>query len=152
MKIQKISLPENYQKKLTKKKWHLWRGGVEHTKTRPSKLISLVPEKYQDRLKKLLNYISNNKDRIVDYRARKNKGLVFTSNLAEYTVESLINKRCKKQEHMRWSREGVNPLLQLRAAITSNDWNSKWQTAVLNAVSAQPPLHYTLTTSRQRGA
>ena len=72
-------------------------------------------------------------DKIVDYRARQKMGLVFTSNMAESTVESLINQRCKGQQHMRWSREGLNPVLQLRAAIQSNDWKNKWQTAVLNA-------------------
>lgn len=59
---------------------------------------------------------------------------LFTSNLAESTVESLINDRCKGQQHMRWSREGLNPVLQLRAAIHSNDWKHKWKDAVLNAV------------------
>ena len=90
-------------------------------------------EKHHDRIQKLSNYINNNKDRIVDYSKRKEQGLVFTSNLAESTVESLINQRCKGQQHMRWSREGLNPILQLRATIHSNDWPSKWKTAVLNA-------------------
>ena len=61
-------------------------------------------------------------------------GLVFTSNLAESTVESLINRRCKGQQHMRWSREGLDPLLQIRAALNSKgEWESKWMTAILNA-------------------
>jgi hypothetical protein len=35
---------------------------------------------------------------------------------------------------MRWSREGLNPILQLRAAISSkNDWAKKWRDAVINA-------------------
>ena len=55
-------------------------------------------------------YIKNNMDEIVDYRARQKMGLVFTSNMAESTVESLINQRCKGQQHMRWSREGLNPV------------------------------------------
>ncbi|WP_250311928.1 hypothetical protein [Rickettsia endosymbiont of Oedothorax gibbosus] len=69
----------------------------------------------------------------MDYSTRKDQGLIFTSNLAESTVESLINQRCKGQQHMRWSREGLNPILQLRSIIHSNDWSSKWKTAVLNA-------------------
>ena len=72
---------------------------------------------------------------IVDYRNRMKNGLVFTSNLAESTVESLINRRCKGQQHMRWSREGLDPLLQIRAALNSKgEWDSKWKTAILNAV------------------
>ena len=37
-------------------------------------------------------------------------------------------------QHMRWSREGLNPLLQIRAALHSQgEWSIKWQSAVLNA-------------------
>ena len=90
--------------------------------------------KSKDKLKKFSTYIDNNLTRIVDYRARKVKGLVFTSNLAESTVESLINQRCKGQQHIRWSREGLDPILQLRAKIHTNDWNDKWKSVVLNSV------------------
>ena len=31
---------------------------------------------------------------------------------------------------MRWSREGLDPILQIRAAIASNDWDQNWRTAV----------------------
>ena len=48
---------------------------------------------------------------IVDYRACQKAGLVFTSNLAESTVKSLIIQRCKDQQHMCWSREGLDPVL-----------------------------------------
>ena len=90
-------------------------------------------EKNRDKIKKLSQYVGNNRDRIVDYSKREKDGLIFTSNLAESTVESLINQRYKGQQHMRWSREGLNPVLQLRASIHSNDWSNKWRTAVLNA-------------------
>ena len=101
---------------------------------RLSTLINDIPQVYQDRLQKLRTYIQNNMGKIVDYRQRQQQGLVFTSNLAESTVESLINQRCKGQQHMRWSREGIEPLLQLRAAIASNDWKDIWKTVILNAV------------------
>ena len=97
-------------------------------------LIDLADsDKDIDKIKKFLRYVSNNKEKIVNYRTRQKEGLVFTSNLAESTVESLINQRCKGQQHMRWSREGLNPVLQLRAAIHSNDWQIKWKDVVLNA-------------------
>ena len=56
------------------------------------------------------------------------KGLPFTSQLGESTVENLINQRCKGQQHMRWSREGLDPILQIRAAMSSQDWNKIWPT------------------------
>jgi hypothetical protein len=64
---------------------------------------------------------------------RKIKMLFCYSALAESTVESLVNQRCKGQQHMRWSRGGLNPVLQLRAAIYSDDWSDRWRTVVLNA-------------------
>ena len=75
----------------------------------------------------------NNVDRIVNYRQRQKDNKVFTSNLAEATVESLINRRCKGKQHMRWSREGLNPILQLRAKIHTNKWRDKWRTIMLNS-------------------
>jgi len=53
---------------------------------------------------------------------KQSAGLIFTSQMAESTVESLINQRCKGQQHMRWSREGLHALLQIRSAVNSNDW------------------------------
>lgn len=135
MKIQNIALPEALKPKLLLIKWHLWRGKVGNAITRLTSLIESCPKTYKLRLEKLKTYIENNCDKIVDYRERQRQGLVFTSNLAESTVESLINQRCKGQRHMRWSREGLDPLLQLRAAISSNDWNKLWRTAVINSIT-----------------
>ena len=136
MKMENISLPEELKSKFMRIKWHLWRGNYDRALVRLSEL-SLVTnnKKEKDKIDKFLVYIANNKDKIVDYRKRKNNGFVFTSNLAESTVESLINKRCKGQQHMRWSRDGLNPLLQLRATIHSDEWADKWRSAVLSAAA-----------------
>ena len=135
MKIQNISLPEKQKNKLIRVKWHLWRGNIDNALVRLNQLIeSSKNETHILRLKKLLTYISNNRKKIINYRDRQKSGLVFTSNLAESTVESLINQRCKGQQHMRWSREGLNPILQLRAAINSKSSGGiDWRTAILNA-------------------
>ena len=130
MKIQNISLPESMKPKLTRIKWHLWRGNSARAMQRLAELIPICPEKSADKLKRLSVYIKNNANKIIDYRARHKNGLPFTSNLAESTVESLINQRCKGQQHMRWSREGLDPILQIRAAIASDDWCKNWRTVV----------------------
>jgi len=136
MKMNNIALPEPLKNKFMRIKWHLWRGKIDNALTRLTQLAAQAKnEKVIDKIKKFHTYISNNRDRIVDYRERKKTGLVFTSHLAESTVESLINRRCKGQQHMRWSRDGLNPLLQIRAALNSTgEWESKWRTAVLNAI------------------
>ena len=134
MKIENISLPSKLKKKFLRIKWHLWRGNVKNALTRLEQLIEISLDlKHCTRLKKFATYIKNNCDKIINYRERKKLGLVFTSQLAESTVESLINRRCKGRQHMRWSREGLNPVLKLRAAINSkDDWESKWKMAILN--------------------
>ena len=134
MKIQNISLPDEFKSRLIRVKWHLWRGKTEYALLRLDSLIKECPKAYRKRLENLQNYVKNNESKIVDYRGRQKAGLVFTSNLAESTVESLINQRCKGQQHMRWSREGLDPVLQLRAAIGSNDWNNVWKFAVRNII------------------
>jgi len=135
MKLHNIALPDDFKPKLLRIKWHLWRGKVDRALQRLETLMHACPPAYRLRLEKLQTYLINNRAKIVDYRSRQKAGLVFTSNLAESTVESLINQRCKGQQHMRWSREGLDPLLQLRAAIGSNDWNDRWQQAVRNAIT-----------------
>ena len=135
MKMQNISLPEELKSKFMRVKWHLWRGNTEMALLRIRQLIESINVKSeQDKLLKFETYIHNNHCRIVNYRDRQKNNLVFTSNLAESTVESLINKRCKGQQHMRWTRDGLEPILQIRAALSSQDeWNNMWRTAVLNA-------------------
>ncbi len=77
---------------------------------------------------------THNKQYIISYEHRHKSRLVFTSNVAESNVESLINQRCKCQQHMIWSREGVQPLLQIRAAIHSKEWNQRWEHTVLSGL------------------
>lgn len=135
MKMKNIALPESLKPKFLRIKWHLWRGNVESALLRLSQLAQEAStDKAIDKINKFITYITNNRNRIVDYRDRKKSGSIFTSNLAESTVESLINRRCKGQQHMRWSRDGLDPLLQIRAALNSKgEWENKWRTAILNA-------------------
>ena len=141
MKMQNIALPEELKMKFSKIKWHLWRGNVNAAIIRINQLIEKTSNnKVVNKLNKFLIYIQNNKDKIVNYKERKDKGLVFTSNLAESTVESLINQRCKGQQHMKWTREGLNPILQIRAHLNSRNWSSKWKTVMINYANSFLPL------------
>jgi hypothetical protein len=127
MKFQNTRLgQEDVNEQLSGAKWYLWHG-------KPNKAIERlqsIRDRFQDDPKKkgkvqlLLTYIENNANFIVNYQKRQDDGLIFTSQMAECTVESLINKRCKGQQHMRWSRDGIHALLQVRAAVNSNDWNA----------------------------
>ena len=131
MRFKNIALPQEYKDKLIRIKWHLWRGNVDNAKVRFEQLIDIIPVKYKDKVIKLRNYIINNSDNIVNYRERMNDKKAFTSYMAESNVESLINQRCKGQKHMRWTRKGIQPLLQIRAYVASNDWSLNWEDVVL---------------------
>jgi len=53
-----------------------------------------------DHIKKIenfLDYIQYNKARIVNYQARKNDGLIYSSHVAESSVEHLLNERSKRK-------------------------------------------------------
>jgi hypothetical protein len=134
MKMDNIALPEKLKTKFIRIKWHLWRGNHVAAITRLEQLMELTEkETIINKINKFKNYVTNNIDRIVNYQQRKKNNKVFTSNLAEATVESLINRRCKGKQHMRWSREGLNPILQLRAKIHTDEWKDKWRTVMLNS-------------------
>lgn len=47
-------------------------------------------------------------------------------NLAESTVNTLINQRQKGKQKMQWSRDGAHNILQIRASIHSNSWENEW--------------------------
>lgn len=121
-------------KVLESAKWSLWHGNTKRFYERIDELIEQVSNiKLLTKFRTLRQYISNNESKIIDYNTRKNQNLIFTSNLAECTVESLINQRCKGKQHMRWSREGVQPILQIRSAYASNDWQLNWEKYILGA-------------------
>ena len=128
MKFKNIAILEEHKDLYDKIKWHLWHGAPETAITRLEQLKILVKDSpTTDKLSKLAVYITNNKDGIVDYGARQNAGLAYTSNLAESMVNTLINDRQKGKQKMLWSRDGAHNILQIRASIFSNTWHDDFQ-------------------------
>lgn len=64
----------------------------------------------------LLEYLVNNEDILESYEERKANNLPFTSNIAESTVENLVNSRYNQTSKMKWRCKGAHALLQVRAA------------------------------------
>jgi hypothetical protein len=130
MKFQNISIPEEQKELLQSVKWNLWHGNCDKALERLKELMGIETiakdKSLSLKLSKLFTYISNNEDGIINYEERKHKGLVFTSNLAESTVNTLINERQKGKQKMLWSREGAHNILQIRAAVRSNSWKDSW--------------------------
>ncbi|MDC0864799.1 hypothetical protein OAP56_02500 [Rickettsiaceae bacterium] len=131
MKFQNISIPDIGKQLLQSTKWNLWHGNCDKALERLKELMELktitADKSLTMKLSRLSTYISNNNGGIVNYEERKNNGLVFTSNLAESTVNTLINERQKGKQKMLWGREGAHNVLQIRAAQRSKSWGKDWK-------------------------
>lgn len=131
MKFQNISIPDIGKELLQSTKWNLWHGNCDKALERLKELMEIetimADKSLSVKLSKLSAYIFNNKNGIVNYEERKNQGLVFTSNLAESTVNTLINERQKGKQKMLWGREGAHNVLQIRAAQRSESWAKDWK-------------------------
>ncbi len=126
-KNQKSKVPQEYHVLYDSIKWNLWHGNVDKALQRFDELKTFIKDKTAiAKLNKLYVYIKNNKAGIVDYGARKLAGLVFTSNIAESTVNTLINQRQKGKQKMLWSRDGAHNILQIRASLNSKSWDREW--------------------------
>lgn len=108
-------------------KWRIWHGDLKIGLEKLSALKQAVDNRqHRYKIEDLYRYLNENKSKIVDYSARKKSGLIFTSHIAESTVEHLINRRAKKNQKMQWTREGAHNVLQIRASQASNDWDNIW--------------------------
>ena len=119
------SIPPQYQDDFEKAKWCLWHGDVEKALSK-LKTIQLTVDT-SEKIIRLINYIKNNRPHLVNYQQRKKNDEVFTSQLAESTVNNLVNERQKHDKRMQWSRDGANAVLQIRSSMQSNDWINDWQ-------------------------
>jgi hypothetical protein len=128
MKFKNIAIPEEHNVLYDKVKWHLWHGRPTTALIRLEQLKALIDDDSTlMKLNKLALYISNNKEGIVSYETRKRNGLVYTSNLAEGTVNNLINERQKGKQKMLWGREGAHNVLQIRSSVESKSWKTDWK-------------------------
>ena len=80
-------------------------------------------------MKEIETYINNNKEHIIKYHTRQLNKEVYTSNVAEGSVNSLINNRQKQNKKMQWSRDEAHAVLQLRTSIFSKSWKKDWDLA-----------------------
>jgi hypothetical protein len=92
MKFKNIAIPNENSVLYSKIKWHLWHGKHTTALIRLDQLKFLIKDSITlIKLNKLEAYIRNNKEGIINYGSRKRSGIVYTSNLAEATVNTIIN-------------------------------------------------------------
>jgi hypothetical protein len=122
-------------KPLDKIKSLVWKGEIE---TALEDLKALKTQTVDPTEKSKINgiyiYLKENKEQIINYDERAKNNLVYTSQVAESTVEHVINDRHKRNQKMQWTRDGAHNVLQIRAAMASNQWDYSWQDAVFEAI------------------
>jgi len=119
-------IPEAAKQDYEKAKWCLWHGNPEKALSKLKNIQSMVGEDKKS-IMKLITYIKNNMAHIVNYQKREISGQIFTSQLAESTVNNLVNVMQKQDKRMQWSRDGADSVLQIRSSKQSRNWGKCWQ-------------------------
>jgi len=79
----------------------------------------------QKAVETLINYVNNNRVRI-NYPALESKGYPIGSGIVESACKRIVSAR-HKQAGMRWSKAGVQKMLNLVSFIHSNRWDEYWK-------------------------
>ena len=123
------------KEKIEQIKWEIWHGKSDKAIANLKNLIVIVDDdNILPKLNGILIYLNENKTHLCHYAEREKYGLLFTSHVAESTVEHLINERHKRKQKMQWTRESAHNVLQIRASIASNEWLENWETAVQQSI------------------
>jgi hypothetical protein len=131
----KNALGEAFAASLESAKWKLWHGHPQEALTKLALLRdNLTDEGHRSKLTGLYEYLHRNQAYLVNYDARDQANQTYTSQVAESHIEALINARHKRTKKMQWTREGAHHVLQIRAMMASDEWESKGQNAVLLAL------------------
>jgi len=133
----KNALGDAFATALESAKWKPWHGKTEDALTKLAVLRDTIADEAQkSKMTGLYNYIDRNQAYLVNYDARAMAHKTYTSQVIESHIDVLINARHKKTRKMQWSRDGADNVLQIRATMASDEWASKWQSAVLSALGA----------------
>src|SRR5215467_5218613 len=133
----KNALDDAFATSLESAKWKLWHGHADEALTKLALLRDNVSEETQrSKLTGLYEYLHRNQAYLVNYDARAQSKKTYTSQVAESHVDALMNARHKRTKKMQWTREDAHHVLQIRALMASEEWESKGQSAVLSALGA----------------
>jgi hypothetical protein len=78
-------------------------------------------------LNEFIDYILNNWEGVVNYRAMYKAGYLVASSLAEKAADLVVAKRQKKHQGMHWTRMGADNLSALRTLWLNGDWEEYWR-------------------------
>lgn len=126
----KGQLPKQHEHFIDSAKTLLWHGMINPALEILEKLkAELASRDHKDKVENFSNYIKDNREHIVDYDKRAQDGLIYTSHVAESTIEHYVNARFKKKQKMQWKRENTHAVLQIRASIIDGSWDMLWKSA-----------------------
>lgn len=129
------SAPKEIALLLKKSKTHLWEGNAKNGLELLEQLkASLEAGDLKSKVNGIYTYINSNKEYIVNYNKKAKNEKPYTSQVAESTIEHLINDRHKRNQKMQWSRTGAHNVLQIRASMASGRWDQEWQDAIFEAI------------------
>jgi hypothetical protein len=133
----KNALGEAFAPSLESAKWKLWHGNADEALTKLAVLRDNVSDEgHRSKLTGLYDYLHRNQLYLVNYDARDQANKTYTSQVAESHIDTLINARHKRTKKMQWTRDGAHHVLQIRALMASDEWESKGRSAVLLALGA----------------
>ena len=115
------------QKILDKAKDYIWNGDYKKCRETLNVLHdSVCKANIKKKILTLITYFDNNQDYLTNYEERHEKGLPYSSSVAESTVEQVINSRFKKKSKARWNRINSDMLLQVRLSIVNGTFDNYW--------------------------
>ena len=142
----KNALGAAFEESLESAKWTLWHGEAEEALTKLEIMKSnLTDDNKQSKLNGLYDYLNRNCEYLVNYEDRKKANQSYTNQVAESHIESIINTRHKKKGKMQWTQEGAHNVLQIRAAMISDEWTSRWQGTVLDRLTVAAYRNFFIT-------
>jgi hypothetical protein len=73
------------------------------------------------RLVDALAYLEANINSLIDYRGYQKAGRRISTGYGESSINRLIGRRMSKEQHMRWSRDGADGVVQVRVALQNQE-------------------------------
>ena len=115
---------------------HLWRGQVQETL---DILEAYRPQaKNLEKLDELINYLSNRREFIPNYRERRAQRQYIGSAPVEKGNDLIVARR-QKHQGMHWSEQTSDALAALRTLMLNGGWDLYWQKHQVLPLATQSP-------------
>lgn len=83
--------------------------------------LAMQARQARRRLLDALAYLEANLNSLIDYRRYQQEGRRISTRYVESSINRLIGRRICKEQHMRWSRDGADGLVQVRVALQNQE-------------------------------